>query len=170
MSVKLREKELSDGRISLYLDIYHNKKRSYDFLEIYLEKESKGKPWIKDANNEKRQLADRIRLDTEHRLKVQQRNLPDDKMMDVDIFAFIVQRSAKKQKRLAPLVKHLEEFSKAERIPFRLINKDWLLAFQGYLSKSEDRTENTVNNYMALLNPKGQSILQEDVLGSQIHL
>lgn len=164
MSVKVREKELQDGRISLYLDIYHNKKRSYDFLEIYLEKESKSKPWIKKENQEKRMLADRIALDLDHRLKVQQRGLPDDKMLDVDLFTFIQTRSPKKQRRLAPLVKHLEEFSQAKRIPFRLIDKDWLLAFQGYLSKSDDRTENTVNNYMALLNNILNEAAQEDII------
>ena len=36
MSIKIREKKLKDGRSSLYLDVYHNGKRSYRFLEMYL--------------------------------------------------------------------------------------------------------------------------------------
>jgi len=35
MSVKLREKKVNNG-ISLYLDIYNNGKRSYEFLKIKL--------------------------------------------------------------------------------------------------------------------------------------
>jgi len=38
MSVKLREKQLKNGQISFYLDIYHNKKRWYEFLEIHIQK------------------------------------------------------------------------------------------------------------------------------------
>ncbi|MCC5906012.1 MAG: site-specific integrase [Balneolaceae bacterium] len=33
MGIKVREKELKDGRKSLYLDIYHNGKRRYEFLK-----------------------------------------------------------------------------------------------------------------------------------------
>ena len=33
MGIKLREKENNDGTISLYLDIYHNSKRKYEFLQ-----------------------------------------------------------------------------------------------------------------------------------------
>lgn len=34
--VRLREKELSNGNISLYLDCYDNGKRKYEFLRLYL--------------------------------------------------------------------------------------------------------------------------------------
>ena len=34
-SVQLREKQLKDGRISLYLDIYSDGKRRYEFLKLY---------------------------------------------------------------------------------------------------------------------------------------
>ena len=39
MSIKIREKKLSDGRRSLYLDIYSRGRRRYEFLEIYLAKD-----------------------------------------------------------------------------------------------------------------------------------
>ena len=34
--VKLREKKLSNGNISLYLDIYRNGKRHKEYLKLYL--------------------------------------------------------------------------------------------------------------------------------------
>ena len=34
--VKLRQKEIANGNISLYLDIYRNGKRTYEFLKMYL--------------------------------------------------------------------------------------------------------------------------------------
>ncbi len=35
MAVKLRHKKLSSGEVSLYLDIYQNGKRTYEFLNIH---------------------------------------------------------------------------------------------------------------------------------------
>ena len=35
-NVIIREKKLSNGNISLYLDIYRSGKRSYEFLKIYI--------------------------------------------------------------------------------------------------------------------------------------
>src|SRR5271157_3264949 len=54
MSVKIREKKLKDGRLSLYLDIYHNGRRAYEFLDIYLTKD-------KQLNKESKELAENIR-------------------------------------------------------------------------------------------------------------
>ena len=38
-SVKIRQRKLSDGTISLYLDIQHNGKRTREFLKLYLKEE-----------------------------------------------------------------------------------------------------------------------------------
>ena len=34
--VRLRFKELANGNQSIYLDIYHDGRRSYEFLKLYL--------------------------------------------------------------------------------------------------------------------------------------
>jgi len=38
MAVKLRKKKLANGDFSLYLDIYQNGKRDYEFLNLRLPK------------------------------------------------------------------------------------------------------------------------------------
>ena len=43
MSVKLRQKILAGGKKSLYLYIYHNQKRHYEFLSLYLLNGNRGK-------------------------------------------------------------------------------------------------------------------------------
>ena len=55
MGVQLREKQLSNGQVSLYLDIYHNKSRWYEFLDI---KVQKNRPSQNDQ--EKKRLAQEI--------------------------------------------------------------------------------------------------------------
>ena len=51
MSVKLRKKKIAGGKISLYLDIYHNGQRQYEFLKLYLIKGTNTA--TKVANNER---------------------------------------------------------------------------------------------------------------------
>ena len=70
MSVKLREKELSSGKISFYLDIYHNKTRWYEFLDIRIHK---NRPSHEDK--EKKRLAQEIRAKREHELIVEDNNI-----------------------------------------------------------------------------------------------
>ena len=56
MSVKLRKKILAGGKKSLYLDIFIDGQRHYDFLKLYLLNGDDAK--IKAANNEKLILAE----------------------------------------------------------------------------------------------------------------
>lgn len=50
--IRLREKELSNGNVSLYLDIYRNGKRQYEFLKLYLIPETASNPKAKEQNKE----------------------------------------------------------------------------------------------------------------------
>jgi integrase len=54
MGIQVRQKKLSDGRRSLYLDIYHSGKRAYEFLDIYLTDD-------RQANKESLKLAESIK-------------------------------------------------------------------------------------------------------------
>ena len=74
MGVKLREKQLSSGQVSFYLDIYHNKSRWYEFLEIHI---NKSRPSNEDK--EKKRLAQEIRSKREHELIVDDNGLNDRK-------------------------------------------------------------------------------------------
>ena len=55
MKVALRKKKLARSRESLYLDIYHHGKRSYEFLELYFEPGQ-----TRDERDEVRRIAERI--------------------------------------------------------------------------------------------------------------
>ena len=66
MSVKLRKKNLADGKKGLYLDIYHNGQRHYDFLKLYLEKGTSSR--IVAANRETLELAETIKTQKQNEI------------------------------------------------------------------------------------------------------
>jgi Site-specific recombinase XerD len=66
-NVVLREKELANGNISLYLDIYRDGQRSYEFLKLYINPKART-PIDKEQNKANYELANRIRTDRENEL------------------------------------------------------------------------------------------------------
>lgn len=68
MSINLRKRKNSDGSFTLLLDIYHNGKRSYEFLkELKLCKPAS--PIDRKENKERLELAERIRNKREQQLQ-----------------------------------------------------------------------------------------------------
>ena len=70
-NVIIREKKLSGGKISLYLDIYRSGQRSYEFLKLYI-LEKPRTPEERQKNNETLQLAENIRSKRESELNHQE--------------------------------------------------------------------------------------------------
>lgn len=66
-NVILREKELSKGNKSLYLDIYRDGARSYEFLKLYVNSKART-PIDREANREALELAEKIRTQRESEL------------------------------------------------------------------------------------------------------
>ena len=59
-------KNLAGGKKGLYLDIYHNGQRHYDFLKLYLEKGTSRR--IVAANRETLELAETIKTQSKMKL------------------------------------------------------------------------------------------------------
>ena len=58
--VRLREKKLANGNLSLYLDYYQNGERQYEFLKLYISAKPKNAQ-EKQSNKENLELAQRIK-------------------------------------------------------------------------------------------------------------
>lgn len=58
--IRIRRKKLTNGNVSLYLDIYLNGKREYEFLKLYLIPEKTKAD--REANRQTLQLANSIKV------------------------------------------------------------------------------------------------------------
>ncbi|MFM7022254.1 MAG: tyrosine-type recombinase/integrase [Flavobacteriales bacterium] len=131
MGVYLREKKLGNGQVSFYLDIYHNKKRRYEFLNICI---NKNRPTEQDK--EKRKLAQQIRSQRENELIVQDNGLQDKSKRKADFIAWFETYAKGKQanqRNNLKTLKHLQTFANGKLIPFHSINPDWIKEFSKFM-------------------------------------
>jgi len=129
MSVKLRTKKLTNGSESLYLDIYHRGKRSYEFLGMIIGKNDRDK-------KQKKELAEKIRSTKELEIHANAYGLPNIYNGKEDFLKFY-KDNCKDRNYKASFAK-LKEFSENKLIagilPYNRIDekfcedyRDWLL-------------------------------------------
>ena len=127
MGVKLREKQLSSVQISFYLDIYHNKTRWYEFLEIHIHK---NRPNHDDK--EKKRLAQEIRAKREHELIVEDNGLQNRKKKLASFVDFCLDY-CKERANNGPyhcLPHNLKLFAGNQPLPFVKITDVWIKDFE----------------------------------------
>ncbi len=141
-SVRLRRRAISGGRQSLYLDIYVNGRRNYEFLKLYIEPERTRAD--RKRNEETMQLAEAIR--GKRLVDVQNRRYGFESAYKLDT-NFLDYYWSMCEKRLGEMsrgnwgnwwscLKHLEKFCvRTPDITFREITPEWIQSFKEYLDK-----------------------------------
>ena len=130
MSVKLREKSGTDGRVSLYLDIYRKGKRSYEFLNIYLSGNKRPTP----EDKENRSVAEQIRTEREFDQVVKNTSVPNPKKKRGDFIAwFDSNQTTSKNTLLKTTLINLRQFTENRPVSFEEITQDWIISFQEWL-------------------------------------
>jgi integrase/recombinase XerD len=86
MSVHLRKKSLQGGRKSYYLDIWHDGKRRYEFLNLYIVRVSS--PIDKSSNEQVKELAESIRAKRELELQASDHDFIPRFKKNVDFLAY----------------------------------------------------------------------------------
>ncbi|MDZ7757179.1 phage integrase SAM-like domain and Arm DNA-binding domain-containing protein [Rhodohalobacter sp.] len=139
MGVKLRERQLDSGKISLYLDIYHKGKRNYEFLDLHLE--------VIKKNREIRRLAEAIRSKRELQLYNKQYDFEhnDEDITLTDFIIHLKDNSNKtSSKNYGSVLHHLKAYHKKEKVRFDDLTSAWLEGFRAYLlSKVKKSTART---------------------------
>lgn len=124
-AVKLREKELSNGGRSLYLDIYDKGKRNYKFLKLYL-------TGNKAADTETYRLAETIRAQKELELKSADYGIVPSHVRQGDFIAYFREMGEGKHLSWRSALRHLEAFSGGS-LTFEQVTPDKVELFKRYL-------------------------------------
>ena len=128
MSVKLRRRKLKSGKTSLYLDLYREGERQYEFLKLYLGKD-------RQANKETLRLAESIRAKRQLELQNQQYGFVPSFKQKTDFVAYFRKLAAGKgthDSAWRNTLAKLEAFTGGS-IPTRSITESWLEDFKDFL-------------------------------------
>jgi len=150
MGVKLRFRKVKQG-YSLYLDIYKNYKRQYEYLEMFVSQDYSKIRRIKEIDKEKMELADKIRLKRELAFKTNEHGFVPKHIKNTDFYAYFEEVCKKKNHNSydCTLLKLKDHFG-GEKFPVKELTEDNLKGFIDYLSNSV--SENTAYHYMKILN------------------
>ena len=144
MSVKLRTKNLAKGVKRYYLDIYHNKERSYQFLDIKIAPGD-----IK--RSEKKRLAENIRANRELELislgtSYQPEHLKD---LNFNVFAenFITNYQYKDIRIVASAITKFIEATENNKLKISQITPSVMEVYKNYLIHDAGLSGETAHNY-----------------------
>lgn len=137
MQVHLRKKKLKNGCESLYLDIYNDGIRQYEFLKLYIKR---GNP----KNKEILALAEKVKSQRLIELandEYEQISSSKKRASFIKYFEKFV-KTKPKWSNYHGALKHLKYYTNGELL-FKQINKVWLQNFGEYLSKEAGLKKNT---------------------------
>lgn len=138
-SVTLREKKLANGNISLYLDIYRDGKRSYEFLKLYITKATT--PLEREVNRQTRATAEAIKAKRQIELQNNEYGFNSQFKLDTPFLEYYRkmcddraknQESRSNYQNWFSCLKHLERYC-SEDTTFRDITPEWIEGFKSFL-------------------------------------
>lgn len=139
--VKLRRKNLANGNVSLYLDIYVNGRREYEFLKLYLIPEKSKAD--RDRNRQTLDLANSVKSQRiveiqrgEHGFKPNRRV----KVLFYDYYEAAAEQRKKKEsagafRTWSGSLYHLKVYDTRSDLTFDDITPKWIDGFKRYLEK-----------------------------------
>ena len=172
--VRLREKELANGVRSLYLDIYVNGKRSYDFLKLYLIPESN--PQAKVQNENTMRAANTIKLNRILEITNNKAGLKNTsiraKMLLKDWMETFRQaqelKGIKDQKLINNTIHALTAYN--INVAMRDVNRDYIIGLTNFLRndyrspRGKKLKDYSVLNYLGCLRNALNMAVREDVI------
>lgn len=164
-NVSIREKLLSNGRVSLILDYRLNGQRIKQTLKIYVNpKDEKSRNSIqRNAYEEAYSSAELLRNQVEARLIKGEHDLPtsyDKRASFIDYFSRL---AASRNYNWQSVAKHLNRFAKG-KLPFGNVTEEWLGRFQDYLRTCIQ--DATVCSYMGIVTTALNQAVREKLMAT----
>lgn len=172
--VRLREKELANGVRSLYLDIYVNGKRSYEFLKLYLIPETN--PQAKVQNENTMRAANTIKLNrileiTNNKAGLKNTSIRAKILLKDWMETFRQaqeQKGVKDQKLIHNTVHALTAYN--INVAMRDVNRDYIIGLTNFLRndyrspRGKKLKDYSVINYLGCLRNALDMAVREDVI------
>jgi site-specific recombinase XerD len=157
--VQLRKKPIGNGKQSLYLDIYLNGNRSYEFLRLYLTKD-------RTNNKDVMKLAESIRAKKELEINTQEHGfVPSFKkrIKIVDYYESITRKKdPDKSTSYYSTLAHMKRWGKGDT-PMAAVNENWIEKFEEYLKPIV--CENSILTYFNSLKAVFNQAIKEKLIG-----
>ena len=172
--VRLREKELANGVRSLYLDIYVNGKRSYEFLKLYLIPETN--PQAKVQNENTMRAANTIKLNrileiTNNKAGLKNTSIRTKMLLKDWMETFRQaqeQKGVKDQKLIHNTIHALTAYN--INVAMRDVNRDYIIGLTNFLRndyrspRGKKLKDYSVINYLGCLRNALNMAVREDVI------
>ena len=172
--VRLREKELANGVRSLYLDIYVNGRRSYEFLKLYLIPETN--PQAKVQNENTMRAANTIKLNrileiTNNKAGLKNTSIRAKTLLKDWMETFRQaqeQKGVKDQKLIHNTVHALTAYN--INVAMRDVNRDYIIGLTNFLRndyrspRGKKLKDYSVINYLGCLRNALNMAVREDVI------
>lgn len=146
----MRKRKMPSGNVSLYLDIYLNGRRQYEYLKLYLVPEEGRKE--KEANKQTMRLAEAILAKRIVEFHNERYGFEDAYRQDtkfLDYYRMMCEKRRGNKESLGnwgnwySALKHLEEYCKPD-LTFRDITSRWVDGFRNYLDNTYIRRDKRI--------------------------
>lgn len=173
--IRIRVKDLTNGSKSIYLDMYMNGKRKYEFLRLYIIPENSKSDRVR--NSETLKLANAIKAQRIIELQNQSYGFKVNKVSNIKLIDYlqsIAERKSENEVRktaLHAVICHLKRYDPNE-IQLNRVDKEYILGFLNYLttvkqthSKKEKLLHvNTQNYYYKILRYSLNYAISEELI------
>jgi len=185
--VRIRFKELTNGNQSIYLDIYQNGKRSYDFLKLYLIPETDESSKLKNQNT----LQDAKAIQAQRIIDIANGKAGIDKghinILLVDWLRSYQElraqtgQSGKRAESIGNTIKHIEIYNGGRVVTMGDVDTDYCKGFINYLSCSamsrtytknpQHLSKSAANSYfVCLTSALKEAVRQKIILSNSIDM
>lgn len=145
MAIKLRRRTLKGNKISLYLDIHHQGKRSHEFLNLYLTGD-------KAKDRETLRLAEQIRIKREYEVISKGHGITPVSKRKIDLIDYFQAKAKQKYKadhNYISALNYLKDFSGKGALRLSQIDRLFIERFQTFLAGHV--SARTANTYLTKL-------------------